>query len=713
MAALTFVDSHNMVAYLKKSEANVDFVEIVDFLNASPIKYALTKMAPKRTTRPTPATTKTTTTTPVTNAQLKTVGPDVAYTMTWTNLRKKMTDKYCPRGEIQKLEIELWNLKVKELDKIERYIGGLPDMIHESVMAPKPKTMQDIIEFAAELMDKMISTFAECQAKNKRKFEGTSKNNQNQQQNKRQNTGKADTAGSVRRNLTEDLYLCASNATITMTDHVLLNATSATELAIWPVTVGVLQMPILLTIKRALGQGNETLIVRGDGSDQGNETYLNIISCTKTNKYMLKGCHIFLAHVNTKETEDKSKKKRFEDVPIVRDVTEAPYRLAPFEMKELSEQLKELSDKGFIRPSSSPWGASVLFFKKKDGSFRIVYFKIDLRSGYHQLRVHEEDIPNTAFRTRYGHYEFLVMPFGLTNAPSNKKEHEEHLKAILEFLKKEELYAKFSKCEFWIPKGRSWLPCYTDMRTMIMHESHKSKYSIYPGSDKMYHDMKRLYWWTSMKADITTYVSKCLTCTKFKAEHQRPSGLLSQGYDTIWVIVNRLTKSATFVPMRKTDPMEKLARMYLKEVVTRHEIPVLIIYDRDPRFTSIFWRSLQKALGTSLDMSTTYHPHTNGQSERTIQTLEDMMRACVIDFGKVQETTLKLHAKLEAEFDKEQRIAKEKAQQEVEANITLIESWDDVQAKIDADYQLTERLQAEEQEELTDAKKAKLFMQLL
>ncbi|GJX12158.1 putative reverse transcriptase domain-containing protein [Tanacetum coccineum] len=223
------------------------------------------------------------------------------------------------------------------------------------------------------------------------------------------------------------------------------------------------------------------------------------------------------------EVEDKSEKKRLEDVSIVRDFPEvfpedmsarAPYRLVPFEMKELSEQLKELSDKGFIRPSSSPWGAPVLFVKKKDGSFRMcidyrelnkltvknryplpriddlfdqlqgssVYSKIDLRSGYHQLRVREEDIPKTAFRTRYGHYEFQVMPFGLTNAPAvfmdlmnrvckpyldkfvivfiddiliyskNKKEHKEHLKQILELLKKEELYAKFSKCEFWIPK---------------------------------------------------------------------------------------------------------------------------------------------------------------------------------------------------------------------------------------------------------------------
>ncbi|GJY04969.1 putative reverse transcriptase domain-containing protein [Tanacetum coccineum] len=206
--------------------------------------------------------------------------------------------------------------------------------------------------------------------------------------------------------------------------------------------------------------------------------------------------------------------------------------------------------------------------------------------------------------------------------------------------------------------SRSWLPCYRDLRSVIMHKSHKSKYSIHPGFEKMYQDMKKLYWWPNMKANVATYVSKCLTCAKVKAEHQRPSGLLvqpvipewkwdnitmdfitklpksSQGFDTIWVIVDRLTKSAHFLPIIENDPLDKLVRLYLNRIVARYGIPVLIICDRDGRFTSSFWKSFQKALGTDISMSTTYHPKTNGQSERTIQTLEDMLRACVIDYGK-------------------------------------------------------------------------------
>ncbi|GJX27424.1 reverse transcriptase domain-containing protein [Tanacetum coccineum] len=277
---------------------------------------------------------------------------------------------------------------------------------------------------------------------------------------------------------------------------------------------------------------NDILIIQGERNGIKNKSRLEVISSIRTQKYIDQGCQVFLIQM-MKEEKTEISERRIEDVPVVRDfpevfpedlpglpptrqvefhielipgaapVARAPYRLAPAEMKELAEQLKELSDKGFIRPSSSPWGAPILFVKKKDGSFRMcidyrelnkltvknryplpriddlfdqlqgssIYSKINLRSGYHQLRVREEDIPKTAFRTRYGHYEFRVMPFGLTNAPAmfmdlmnsvckpyldkfvivfiddiliyshNEKEHEEHLKTILELLKEEELYA--------------------------------------------------------------------------------------------------------------------------------------------------------------------------------------------------------------------------------------------------------------------------------
>ncbi|GJT82934.1 putative reverse transcriptase domain-containing protein [Tanacetum coccineum] len=913
------------------------------------------------------------------NSHVMTVSHDVAYAMTWADLRKKMTDKYCPRNEMKKLEAELWNLKVKGTDVIGynqrfqelallcvRMFPEESDKIERSAGNANNANNQRGIGLGQK------STCFECGVQGHFKREcpklKNNKNRGNQVGNDRA-PARVYAMGHARTNpdsnvMTDHYYdveladgriirlnTILRGCTLNLLNHPFNINLMPVELGSFDAIIGMdwlakYQAIIVCAEKIVrIPWGNETLIVYGDESNQGHEARLHIILYSKTQEYMLKGCPVFLPCVTTNEVEDKSKKKRLEDVPIVRDfpevfpedlpglpptrqvefqidlilgaapVARAPYRLAPSEMKELSEQLKELSEKGFIRPSSSPWGASVLFVKKKDGSFRMcidyrelnkltvknryplpriddlfdqlqgssVYSKIDLRSGYHQLRVREEYIPKTAFRTRYGHYEFQVMQFGLTNAPAvfidlmnrvckpyldkfvivsiddilicskNKQEHEEHLKLILELLKRDELYAKFSKCEFWIPKvqflghvidsegihvdpakiesikdwaspkspmeirqflglagyyrrfiegapilalpegsedfiaycdaskkglgavlmqrekviayashqlkiheknyttydlevgavvfalkiwrhylygtkcmvftdhkslqhilnqkelnmrqrrwlellsdydceilyhpgkanvvadtearkpeniknedvggmlvenakkpeeirmeklepradgtlclnGRSWLPCYGDLQTVIMHESHKSKYSIHPGSDKMYQDMKKLYWWPNMKADIATYVSKCLTYAKVKAEHQRPSGLLvqpkipewkwdnitmdfvtklpktSQGYDTIWVIVDRLTKSAIFTPMRETDPMDKLARIYLKEVVTRHGILVSIICDHDPRFASNFWRSLQNALGTNLDMSTAYHPQTD------------------------------------------------------------------------------------------------------
>nr|GEX47182.1 reverse transcriptase domain-containing protein [Tanacetum cinerariifolium] len=536
----------------------------------------------------------------------------------------------------------------------------------------------------------------------------------------------------------------------------------------------------------------ESSAVTGKRNDQVLESRLNIISCVKAHKYLSKGCDVFLAHVTTNEAQDKLEEKRLKDVLIVRDflevflkdlmgtpptqlvefqidlvsgaalVARAPYRLAPFEMKELADQLQELSDKGFIRPSSSAWGALVLFVKKKDGSFwmcinyhelnkltvknryplpRIddlfdqlqgssVYSKIDLRLGYHQLRVCEEDIPKTTFRTRYGHNKFQVMPFGLTNAPVifmdlmnriHEKNYTTHdlelgamvftlkmwrhylyrtrcivftdhknlqhileqkelnmrhrcwlellsdndcdiryhprkanvvadalsriewsrplrvqalvmtiglnlpkkiLEAQTEALKPENLSAKDIGCMIRkdLPReklepctdgtlclnNRTWVSCFGDLRALIMHESHKLKYSIHPGSDKMYQNPKQLYWWPNMKADNATYVGKCLTCSKVKAEHQKPSGLLVQPEIPEWkwekITIDFITK--------------------LPKTTNSYDTIWVIV---DP---------LHEALGTRLDMSTAYHPKIDGQSEITIQTLEDMLRASVVDFEK-------------------------------------------------------------------------------
>ncbi|GJT38020.1 putative reverse transcriptase domain-containing protein [Tanacetum coccineum] len=179
---------------------------------------------------------------------------------------------------------------------------------------------------------------------------------------------------------------------------------------------------------------------------------------------------------------------------------------------------------------------------------------------------------------------------------------------------------------------RIWVPLVGGVRTIFMDKAHKTRYSVHPGADKMYHDLRDMYWWPGMKKDIARYVSKCLTCSKVKAEHQRPSGLLQQpeipewkwdnitmdfitklhrsksGHDTIWIVVDRLTKSAYFLATLGDYRMERLARLYIDEIVARYGVPVSIISDRDGRFTSRFWQMLQKALGTRLDMSTAYHP---------------------------------------------------------------------------------------------------------
>nr|CAI44654.1 OSJNBa0004L19.17 [Oryza sativa Japonica Group] len=211
---------------------------------------------------------------------------------------------------------------------------------------------------------------------------------------------------------------------------------------------------------------------------------------------------------------------------------------------------------------------------------------------------------------------------------------------------------------------RVCVPDSRELKQLILQEAHESPYSIHPGSTKMYLDLKEKYWWVSMKREIAEFVALCDVCQRVKAEHQRPAGLLQPlqvpewkwdeigmdfitglpktqgGYDSIWVIVDRLTKVARFIPVKTTYGGNKLAELYFARVVSLHGVPKKIVSDRGSQFTSHFWKKLQEELGTRLNFSTAYHPQTDGQTERLNQILEDMLRACVLDFGKTWDKSL-------------------------------------------------------------------------
>ncbi|GJV41359.1 putative reverse transcriptase domain-containing protein [Tanacetum coccineum] len=899
--------------------------------------------------------------------------------------------------EVQRMEHELWNLKVKEYDvvaytqrfneltlmcprvvepervKVDAYIRGLTDNIKGEVTSSKPADLNEAVCMTHKLMEKkfqkqgnaraMVTAptdgklplcercfthhVGQCTIKchNCGKF-GHKARNRCPKNIKQEEVGEVRVELMLLRILNLKVRMCSlldikpikiedsyevelvdgrivstnivlKGGTLNLVNHIFEIDLMPIELGTFDVIIGmdwlVKNDAIIVFGEKVvrIPYGNKTLIVEGDKG----VSRLKVISCIKAHVAVI---HNFL-EVFPEELPGLPLPRQVEFqidlVPGAAPVARPPYRLAPSEMKELSVQLQELLEKGFIRPSSSPWGAPVLFVKKKDGSFRLcidyhelnkltvknryplpriddlfdqlqglsVYSKIDLRSGYHQLRIKEEDIPITAFRTRYGHFEFQVMPFGLTNAPAvfmdlmnrvckpyldkfvivfiddilvyskDEEEHGKHLKIILELLKKERLYAKFSKCDFWLDSVqflghvidrsgvhvdpakieaiKSWAApttptevrqflglagyyrrfieafpeetedfvVYCDAslkgyRAVLMQKEkvlayasrqlkvHEEKYILidlewaaeqrrwiellsdhdceiryHPGKANVMADalsqkerdkplliralmmtvhsylpkqirvaqkeaMKKKYvrkenlgrlikpifefcpdetrcfgnrvWlsrfsglrdlWLNMKADITTYVSKCLTYAKVKAEHQKPSRLLQQPEIPVWMweritmdFVSGLPRTPSGSPVCWSevgdsqlislelihDTTEKIIQVKaehqkpsgflqqpeipvwkweritmdfvsgLPRTPSGHGVPVSIISDRDSHFTSNFWRSLQEALGTNLDMSTAYHPQTDGQSERTIQTLEVMLRACVIDFG--------------------------------------------------------------------------------
>ncbi|GJR77908.1 putative reverse transcriptase domain-containing protein [Tanacetum coccineum] len=580
----------------------------------------------------------------------------------WKALKKMMTVKYYPRGEIKKLEIELWNLKVKgtdvasytlcfqevalmcgrmfhdESNEVEKYVGGLPDMIRGNVMSYQPKMMEKAIKFANDQMHQKVLTIAERQTEQKRKLEFNAGNNQgHQQQNKRQNTRRAYTAGpGEKREYTGSLplssgpngnnnnrgnsrttqnggtcYECgvqgnfkrdcpklknknhgdqggngnaptkvyvvgnaginpdsnvvtgtfllnnryasilfdtgADRSFVSTTFNSLIDITPTTldhyydvELAdgkivrintiIWGCTLNFLDYPFNINLM-PVELGSFDVIVGMDWL----EKYHAVIDCAEK----IVRHHVFLAHVTTKEIEDKSREKRLEDIPIVRDFPEVFLEDLPDH-----KSLQHILDQKELNMRQRRWLELLSDYDCEicyhQGKANVVAGALSKKERIKPLRV-----------------QALVMTIGLDlpkqilNAQT-KEQKLENLKnkdvgcMIRNDIPKEKLDPRTDGT--LCLNGRSWLPCYGDLRIVIMHESHKSKYSIHPGSDKMYQDMKKLYWWPNMKANIATYVSKCLTCARVKAKHKRPSGLFVQPEIPQWKWDNIIMDFVTKLP---------------------------------------------------------------------------------------------------------------------------------------------------------------------
>nr|GFA02580.1 hypothetical protein [Tanacetum cinerariifolium] len=426
------------------------------------------------------------------------------------------------RSSLLPLEIDLWNLKVRdndipaytnrfqelalictkfvsnETEKVDKYISGLPDNIYGNVKSSKPKTLDETIELANDLMDQKLCTYAKRKYDSKRRADDVSRNNH--QPFKKQNVTKAYNLGSAEKNTYEgnapkEEWKCCEKLGLKYRHGSLIDIIPTpldnhydVELAdekivgkntiIQGCTLNFLNHPFTIEIMPVKLGSFDAII----GMDWLRRHHAVIVCDEKlvrvpfvNETLVFRGAECYIGResrltISATKEDDKSDGKQVKDVPIVQDIPEVFPKNLP------------------CLPPARP-EAPVLFFKKKDGSFRMCIdyrelnkLTIDLRSGYHQLRVREQDILKTAFRTRYGHYEFQVMPFGLTNTPAvfmdlmnrvckpyldkfvivfiddiliyskNEKEHEEHLKALLGLFKEEKLYAKFSKCEFWIPK---------------------------------------------------------------------------------------------------------------------------------------------------------------------------------------------------------------------------------------------------------------------
>nr|GEV37345.1 hypothetical protein [Tanacetum cinerariifolium] len=613
---------------------------------------------------------------------IRTLSWEVPVSMSWNDFKFMMIEEFSPSHEMQKLETKLWNHAM-----VEAGHAAYTDRFHELARNGSIKKVE------------------------KRENVGEpSKNKSGRDDNKRTRTGNV-----FATTMNPDCRGVPRNVNLVSTRNLPVRA--CYECGIEPSELG-----FRYEIEIASGQLVDIdKVIKGCKLEiEGHVFDIELIPFGHGSFDVIMVLRVLVERPKKKARllmSTKASDKKQGEIVVVRYFPKSPYRLAPSELEELLGQLKELQDKGFIRRSSSPWGAPVLFVKKKNGSFRMCidymelnkltvknhyplpriddlldqlqgsqfFSKIDLRSRYHQLRVHEDDILKTVFRTRYGHFEFTVMPFGLTNAPAGEEQELEfqtlkdklcntpvlalsngpenfvvycdasrvglgcvlmqrgkviayasrqlkiHEKSYTTHDLELELFSDYdyeiryhpgkanvvadalSRKERVKPKrdytkvldemiehrsdgtlyylDRIWVPLKGDGRTLIMDEAYKSKYSVHPGADKMYYDLRDRYWWLGMKKDIAGYEGMAMDfVTKLSRTSSR--------HDTIWVIVDRLTKSAYFLLLRKDYKMDRLARLYLNEIVARHGMLISIISHRDSRFTSRFWQSMQEALGT-------------------------------------------------------------------------------------------------------------------
>ncbi|GKA82490.1 putative reverse transcriptase domain-containing protein [Tanacetum coccineum] len=557
------------------------------------------------------------------NSQIRTLGPK-AYSMTWEVLKKKMTDKYYP----QELTLICNKFVANETEKVDKYISGLPDNIYGNVKSARPKTLNETIKLANDLMDQKLYTYAERQSDNKRKADDSSRNNHGHQQQsfKRQNVAKVYNMGtSEKKSYGGSLPKCTKchfhhNGPCTQKCHKCnkvghfardCRSSGNTNVAntqkgngVDPKGNGCFECGAPGHFKRDCPKLKNK--DGGNGSAQ--------VGCMQLEMQRRKGMH----QGTRTQMSSRDKKEHEEHLKAILELLKKEKLYAKFSKCEfwipkvqfLGHVIDSRGLAGYYRrfiEGSSKIAKSTMKLTQKGITFDCLRHILDQKELNMRQRRWLELQSDYDCDIRYHPRKENVVADALS--PQIKALKPENLEnedvggMIRKDIPKEKLEprADGTLCL----NGRSWLPYYGDLSSVIMHESHKSKYSIHPSSEKMYQDMKKLYWWPNMKADIATYVSKYLTCANVKVEHQRPSGLLvqpaipewkwdnimmdfitklpksSQGFDTIWVIVDRLTKSAHFLPIRENNPLDKLARLYLNRIVARHRIPVSIIYDRD------------------------------------------------------------------------------------------------------------------------------------